>query len=311
MLLLLTLVLAAADAEELWVRNRRFHGEVQGSGTTMLVELRRLTKALDLKLHRRGEGWALAPGDDEVPAGSVLVRGKTLPLTAGQEGPLVSVAAFAEAVGGVLKRNSELGTIDLYLPEETAEAAGDWEEPASSSDDSLSKDRVYGNPAAGYTVEVPRGIYLSADKQFMTQVNTYLSGQLPSSSSEMVSLEFFLTYQNNRYRNAAGMLMLLRLPLKEEVDDETLNKILASALARQRAVVIKGPEVTRVNGRKFTEAEFTVIEGDKVGRGRAFLHLNQARKLGYFYQLIDDDETFKNSSGKLLKVFKSLEIKDL
>ena len=66
--LLLTLVLLSLlplAAEELWVRNRPFKGQVEGKGASLKVDLDALLKALELKANIQGNDVIF--GDFKVP----------------------------------------------------------------------------------------------------------------------------------------------------------------------------------------------------------------------------------------------------
>lgn len=112
--LLLVLALAASlAAEPIYVRNRPFKGPASGSGANIVVGLKEMAAALELKLVEKNGGYLIETEEGEPKEGEVLVNGKSLTSTAGETGPTVNLKEFAEAAGLVYRPNKSMGTIDI------------------------------------------------------------------------------------------------------------------------------------------------------------------------------------------------------
>lgn len=120
---LLLLPGAAASADQLYVRNRPYTGFVAGNPaqpSSVEVDLRELCQALDLKINevngnvlvsRAGE----APDDPPGEGNTLYVEGTPVAFRDDSGHRLVPLASFASALGAVLKRHAELGTLDFSL----------------------------------------------------------------------------------------------------------------------------------------------------------------------------------------------------
>ncbi len=98
--LLLIFCLPAA-AQELYVRNRPFKGDVRGSGTSALVHLNELAKALEVKVEEQDGSYLL----DGHPVTVEMVEGQ----------PYLTLSTLSKS-GFRVVENSDLGTIDVYKP---------------------------------------------------------------------------------------------------------------------------------------------------------------------------------------------------
>jgi hypothetical protein len=112
-LLLILALTAGLAAEPIYVRNRPFKGPASGSGAAMVVGLKEMAAALELKLVEKNGGYLIDTEEGEPKEGEVLVNGKSLSSTPGETGPTVNLKEFAEAAGLVYRPNKAMGTIDI------------------------------------------------------------------------------------------------------------------------------------------------------------------------------------------------------
>lgn len=118
--LLLLFLAQAAEAQQLYIRNKPFKGATVGKGDSMLVELEPLAVALGLAVSPLGEGWAVAVADEALaaeattPAGTVLVNGQSVPVQDQGGTHLVNLREFCRAAGARVVPNPALGTVDVY-----------------------------------------------------------------------------------------------------------------------------------------------------------------------------------------------------
>lgn len=120
-------------ADQLFVRNKPFHGVVQGSGANMKAELGALTSALGLSVTEVSGNWVVTTAA-ETPTlpegvtgmGRVYYKNKEIGQVQGIDS-FISVQGFTEGVDGVMRLSPILGTVDVYrnvLPPK-ASAGGD------------------------------------------------------------------------------------------------------------------------------------------------------------------------------------------
>ncbi|MGE0493609.1 MAG: hypothetical protein AB7S38_30650 [Vulcanimicrobiota bacterium] len=134
----LCLLGGAAQAEELFIRNRPFQGAVSGSGAQMMVELAPLAQALGVHARAVEGGWLVTRQPDDqngrelISEGVVVVEGKPVSSTSGAGPVMVNLAEVARQLGAKVTPNKELGTVDVYLVDQVvAPSGGDWSnEPA-------------------------------------------------------------------------------------------------------------------------------------------------------------------------------------
>ncbi|MBI3924092.1 MAG: hypothetical protein HY319_00990 [Armatimonadetes bacterium] len=114
-LLVFLLVCLPASGDEIYVWNRPFKGAVSGAGAELYVELDKFAAAL--KLPAEGT-WSVGPG-------GVTVGGTVVPSREEAGARMVHMNAFCQAVGAKVVKNAGLGTLDIYLPTDSA-GARDW-----------------------------------------------------------------------------------------------------------------------------------------------------------------------------------------
>lgn len=115
--LLLAVLTTSAQAEELYIRNRLFKGQVANSGGQRWLELKPLAKAMKWTLvGDEQSGYALSSdGSAEAPgAGKVTVAGTEV-ATRNDGVMMVSLDEIAPLVGAKVVVNKELGTVDVAL----------------------------------------------------------------------------------------------------------------------------------------------------------------------------------------------------
>lgn len=110
LLLLAAVICTSSWAEDLYVKNKAFKGHSTGSGSSMMVEVEAMLKALGIS-------------DYTITDDQLVVNDKTLSVQAGAEGPMISLKALTEAIGAKVVHNSGLGTIDVYQGAEKRAAA--------------------------------------------------------------------------------------------------------------------------------------------------------------------------------------------
>ncbi|MEW6280815.1 MAG: hypothetical protein AB1758_19525 [Candidatus Eremiobacterota bacterium] len=149
--LILGLVLSLAGwSEQVYVRNKPFKGQVSGAGKAVTVDLQGLVSAMGLTLTEVGGNWVVTAEGEEASlpegatgTGSIYFKGQAV--GSAPEGAATMVPLFdtATALGGSVKSNPGLGTIDVYLggnqpvasttpTQPGSQPSGDW--GAGSSD---------------------------------------------------------------------------------------------------------------------------------------------------------------------------------
>ena len=116
--LLCSVVPVAAD--QLFVRNRPFHGPVRGSGARMEAQIGALASALGLSITEMSGNWVVTTTEEKpalpegvVGTGKIYYRNKEI-AQAQTIDSFVSVQSFTEGVEGVMRLSATLGTVDVY-----------------------------------------------------------------------------------------------------------------------------------------------------------------------------------------------------
>lgn len=120
---LFLLLLTAAQADEIYIRNKPFEGEVQGSGSQTAVEARPLAQALGLSVTESETQLILGEAPESPVEGQVLINGEAVeasPLEGGKW--LVPLEKAVELAGGRVIVNRDLGTVDVYLTDKKKSA---------------------------------------------------------------------------------------------------------------------------------------------------------------------------------------------
>lgn len=305
--LLAALCFAPLAAEELWVRNRPFKGEVQGAGAAMTADLKELAKALELTLSEAGEGWVAGEAQGQPESGYVLVKATSIPVSQGAKGPMVQVKAFVEAAGGTLKRNADLGTVDVYLTNKTQAAAGDWSNGATGG--SGGGDSSHTSPE-GYTLTMAPGVNGFSDPNLSKLAIDYAVNQDPSIQGVMKSskLDYFFANADGGPNAGMGMVMVVEMPsLPGDIDSATAGKIVAGGMV-ERGQVRKAPTSLKLNGKDFTEVSFTEMRQGQETRNHAFIHVSKANRKVYFFMVVCPEATYRTVSPKLLTTCRSAQI---
>lgn len=115
--------LAPLQAEQVYLRNRIFHGPVSGSGKSTWVGMKAFAEAMGLKVTQQGLTTILHPSDlssvtdfGVSEEGGVFVVGVKVESRPGPGGELmIPLVASAEAAGCRVQLNPSLGTIDVNL----------------------------------------------------------------------------------------------------------------------------------------------------------------------------------------------------
>lgn len=138
--LLLALLLAVAialpaGAQEIYLRNRPYKGPKSGRGAAVMVGLREIAQAFDLKVEEaEGRFYVGAPPEGGA-AGDVYVEGTKVACAPGTDGPLVNLKEFSEAAGLTYKYDKAMDSIDVVAGQkrQTAGPAGVGETAASGA----------------------------------------------------------------------------------------------------------------------------------------------------------------------------------
>ena len=133
-----TQLLLIANADQLYIRNRPFKGEVARQSGKTWVEIKALSEALGLKLEGDPQqGYQLAAEGETSPPGEgkAVIHGTEVPTTTGSSGLLVALEDACPLLGARLVPNKAMGTLDVSLA------------PAANSTTASSSSSLLGNSA--------------------------------------------------------------------------------------------------------------------------------------------------------------------
>lgn len=114
--LLCALFSLSAHADDVFIRNRAFKGQVEQSGGQTWLELKPLAKALKWTLvGDEQKGFALSEDGSATPPGSGKVSVNGQEVTTRNGTSFVALEEIAPLIGAKVVTNKELGTIDVNL----------------------------------------------------------------------------------------------------------------------------------------------------------------------------------------------------
>jgi hypothetical protein len=159
-------LLLSAHADQLYVRNRPFKGEVVRQSGKTWVEIKALSEALGLKLDGDPQqGYQLAAEGEASPPGEgkAVLHGTEVPTTTGSTGLLVALEDACPLLGARLVANKAMGTLDVSLAPSTNPKS--TSSPTSLLGNSAYTLVEYGVPGQALTEEV-KPVFSSARSEF-------------------------------------------------------------------------------------------------------------------------------------------------
>lgn len=286
-------------AQELYVSNRPFKGEVSKSGSGMMVEVEPLGKALKLDL--------------VVSDGQVKVKDRSVPITVSPNGKnLVVLDQFAAAAGLTVRKNQDFGHIDVYA--NTTAPTGDWAETASTTDEaSGGKSKIsgnsQGNPEAGYSIKVPPDYQMLNDPTLMDAIMGAASKKSGSKLPEgVLRAEFVMTPKQGIPKTGTIMLMTMQFPgpIPAKLEPE-IAKGATEAMA-QKGQLISGPTNTAIGGKKFTRSTLKVDEDGKTSTIEVNIHIALSKGKVFMLMVVDEEAQFPKSSPELHSILETFKV---
>lgn len=291
-LLLLFLPLSGTvAAQDLYVSNRPFKGEVVKSGNGMQVELEPLLKALKLDLKAEG--------------GQVKIGDKTVTVTQSASGKgMVSLPEFAAAAGLTVRKNADFGHTDVYAS--TSAPTGDWgaDTAASSSGPGAAQG------GADYTIKVPPDYELINDPDMMAaivgMVGKRSDSKLPDGA---LGFEFLLTPKQGTTRKGVLMLMTINLPGPVPAEEEASFVKAVTEGMQKKGQLVNGPTKTSVGGLNFYKSLIKTTEDGETNMMETHLHLAAALGKVYCLALVDEEASYSTSFPSLRNIVGTFRLK--
>ena len=277
-----------AQAQEVWVRNRPFAGVVEGSGSSLKVELSSFLEALALEA--KVENGAVVFGDFRVP------------IENGPDG-IQMVLLKDIAVGASLKvtRNRELGTIDVYSATAGTQSASDWSDTDAGGGGGTARS------SSAYTINVPSQLELIDDPATMAAVAAELGG-IPNGDLRGIVL--------SRDESDEAALMLLTVGGMPPIGTVTREINLAAAqgfaegMEEEGARRMTGPTELRIGGRDFIKFKHAQVEGSGgVTILESYLNIDAARSQLWVVMLVADQVNFDRVAAPFQQAVQSLVLK--
>lgn len=295
---LLTWGVAPVTAQELYVSNRPFKGEIDKTGSSLMVEVEPLAKALKLEL--------------VVADGQVKLKDRSIPVTVSPSGKnLVILDQFAAAAGLTVRKNPDFGHIDVYA--NTAAPSGDWAEAEVASDGTSGRNGKTANtqsdPRAGYSIEVPSDYQMLNDPTMMEALMGSAARDSGSQLPEgLIRAEFVLSPKQGVPKTGGLMLMTMQFPgpIPAKMEPE-LAKAATEAMA-QKGQLISGPTNTAIGGKKFTRTTVKANKSGKVNTIEVNIHLALAKGKLFMLMLVDEETQFPKSSPELHSILETFKV---
>lgn len=297
LLCLLTLIGLSAPcaAEEIWVKNKPFTGQVQRSGEQTLVELYPFAKAAEIELEVRGE--TLRFGQFTIPI-------QTMPDGA----KMVSLQDLAGVVGLKIRKNPRLGTLDVHAASVGTGHRGDWSQVGHKNPSSDQGTLLREFNCETYIVRVPAGL-----KMFVEPRTLLKDGKLdPEAIAARSSSEAeFVMADKLKPQSGAFTLTLVYQPTAD-FDDDFIAKTLETTkamLAKDGGVFEGSPQIVNLSGRKFHKQKGTVVLSSGKKRFENYLHFSKKHKTIYFVQVIAPESEANKFFPRLRRALQKFRVK--
>ena len=291
-LILCLLLFGSALPNELWVRNKPFTGQVEGSGTSLKIELGPLLEALGLQVEIRDEN--LVFGDFLVPI-ETTANGTRM----------VLLRELAMGANLQVKTNTELGTIDVYSAAAGDNSKADWSEgdaPAAGSGGAYE--------TADYSIKVPPQLEFTNDPAAMAALKAHTA----STGAQVDSSNFrFVISAKNSSEDAVMLLMTAGgLPPMPQMPPELEMQLVqgfAQGITQRGGQIKSGPTPTTIGGRRFHKYEHTMQDGGVDKLGESYIYVHSSRGEMWALMMADKTSTYPQNISHFRKAFQSFRIK--
>lgn len=278
-------------AQDLYVSNRPFKGEVAKSSAGIMVELEPLLSALKLT--------------GAVEGGQVTVNGKTVAVTTSASGkPMVLLPEFAAAAGLTVRKNADFGHTDVYAS--TSAQSGDWS--TANAEASAGGSQVQGG--ADYSIKIPADYKMINDPKVMKAMMGMAAEESGKDIPEgMLSFEFVVGPKEGSTRRGVLMLMKMTLPGAVPAGQEgVVNDLLRKAL-EQKGKIVAGPTPARIGGAPFQKYLLKTQDASGAKMMESYVHLAAAEGKVYWLALVDEEATYSTSFGALRNIVDTFRLK--
>lgn len=287
-------------AEELWIKNRPFQGIVQGTGSTLLIELDEFLKEFGLTIEDQGD--------------LILVEG--FPIAVEQVGGkrLVLLRDLVDAAGLRLSRNVALGTVDVLSAEAGTGSSGDW----ASFDSSLGTNTADTPTRAkvllegeDFKVTIPGHLHVAAEETFVRTEDEARVAVRPAPSdyekAQVLSSAFSVTTKEGFDKCSMSLALIPDLSEPLTADDEKM--MLESAFRgarRNRSKIVHEIHAVNLAGQRYHSMRFLDVNahGAEV-ENELYLQVNPTRKVAYLFLLTAERKLFNRVAPQLRLVLKT------
>lgn len=278
---------ASAWAQDLYVSNKPFQGEVIKSSSGVEVELEPLLKALKLDL--------------KAADGQITIGDRTVPVTTSPSGKsMVALNAFAAAAGLTVRKNADFGHTDVYAS--TKAPTGDWSDAADAPASSAS-----GKP---YTITVPSDYRMVNDPATLEAIAGMAAKNNNGLPAGAMNIEFVMVPNEGAAKTGIVMLIVLNLPGPIPAAQEaTFGKLFAQGMAQKSGYPVTGPSPMSIGGQRFAKSSTKMNQDGKLCAMDVYSHLGAGNTKGYFLMTIDDDANSAKSGSHLRSIVDSFRLK--
>ncbi len=279
----LVVLLLALDvtAQDLYVSNRPFKGEISKVGSSLFVEVEAMAKALNLNL--------------AVTDGQVVLQERSLPVTVSPNGKnLISLDQLAEAAGLTVRKNRDFGHIDVYG--NTSNTDGKWDYGDGYAQ--RIPGTLHSNPSLGYSIKVPMDYELVSGSSGL--------GQLGGGGS--VRPEFVMAPKPSSGKTGGIMMLTMTAPGPIPPEQEAkFEKLISQSLAA-KGTILSGPTKVIIDGAKFTRSTLKIKEKGEENTMELNIHMDPPKGRIFMLVLGDESGNFPRSSMELRSIFETFKL---
>lgn len=289
---LLSVLSSSCLAEEVWVRNKPFEGAVEGSGSSLKVELPALLKALSLEAKREGDFVVF--GDFRIPVE-----------TNGEGKEMVSLQEFSVGAGLKVTRSKELGTVDVYSTTAGTQEGNEWDTDGVGAATGPSGSTV-SSSGNGFTLSAPPQLELVDDPGVMRALVAQFGGLdkgelkgvvIPRNETDEALLMIF----------AAGGFPPMG-SVSKEIQLEA-SKGYAEAFESKGARRVSGPLALKIGGRDFVKIQHEIVKNGVANVAESYLTLDGPGGALWVLMLMGERPHFTKMSPAFQPAIQSFKIK--
>lgn len=300
-LLLLLALSSQSAAEQLWVRNQPFQGEVRGTGSNMLVEAQLFLKLLQIDAKDQGD--------------VMIIGGFPIPVEQSGTIRMIPLRDVVDAAGLSIMKNEALGTVDVRLAKSGLDHHAVWRTNEVASTPSSEKGEKTKLEGETFRLSVPSHLTVLSDPAYLKSGQTDNAKTAPVSEISNQKLggqtAFFVTTKDGPKQGLLTVNMIPNLNQSLSLKEERVLLGVVSEGVQDRGGSLIGKPITRsIAGKRYHKLVYKDV--DHLGRknkNEIFIHFSDKHDRAYLMLLSVPESEFSRVAPQLRLVVKNFRYK--